>query len=126
MRDPLASERSAVDARLVNTLAIVVVVGLPAAWWLSLHLLVQTSIVDLTPPKVLAVVGLTLALLARPWRLVTRGDAVSLALFAAYAGWFILASALRATAADVKLTVGYALFLGAPMLGAYVAARAAP
>ncbi len=115
-----------VDARLIDVLAVVVVVGLPVAWWLSLLLLVQTSVVDLTPPKLLAVLGLGLALLARPWRLVSRADALSLGLFAAYAGWFILASALRATAADVKLTAGYALFLGAPMLGAYVATRVAP
>ena len=124
--DPVTSERGAVDARLINVLAVVVVVGLPVAWWLSLHLLVQTAIIDLTPPKILAVLALALALLARPWRLVSRGDALSLGLFAAYAGWFVLAAALRGSAGDLKMTVGYAVFLGAPMLAAYVAARVLP
>jgi hypothetical protein len=124
--DELVSERGAVDARLINVLAVVVVLGLPVAWWLSLHLLIQTPIMDLTPPKVLVVVGLVLALLARPWQLVSKGDALSLALFAAYAGWFILASAVRGSAGDLKMTVGYAIFLGAPMLAAYVAARVLP
>jgi len=115
-----------IDSRLVDVLAVVVVLGLPVAWWLSLLLLVQTSVVDLTPPKIIAIVSLGLALLTRPWRFIPRADALSLALFAAYAGWFVLASALRGSAADVKLTLGYTVFLGAPMFAAYVAARLAP
>jgi O-antigen ligase len=115
-----------IDTRLIDVLVVVAVVALPVAWWLSLQLFVETSVIDLTPPKVLAVLGLGLALLTRPWRFVSRADALSLGLFAAYAGWFIVASVLRATPSDVKLTVGYSLFLGAPMLAAYVAARLAP
>jgi O-antigen ligase len=115
-----------VDARLIDLLAVVAVVALPVAWWLSLQLLVETTVIVLTPPKVLAILGLGLALLTRPWRFVSNADALSLGLFAAYAGWFIVASVLRTTPSDIKLTVGYALFLGAPMLAAYVAARLAP
>ncbi len=114
------------DARVISLLVLGVVVGLPVAWWLSLQLLVQTSVVDLTPPKILAFAGVGLALLTRPWRFVSRADLRGLGLFAAYAGWFLVASALRGSTGDLKLTAGYAVFLGGPLFAAYIAARVAP
>ena len=124
--DAVAPEGHVIDSRLVDILGVVVVLGLPMAWWLSLLLLVETSVVDLTPPKIVAIASLGLALLTRPWRFVGRADALTLGLFAVYAGWFVVTSALRASAGDAKLTLGYVIFLLGPMLAAYVAARLAP
>ena len=97
-----------------------------AAWWLSLLVIVDTPIVNLTPPKIMVFGVLPLLLVARFWRLISQTDRSVILLTAAYLGWQPLAALLRGSAHDLKLTAGYAVFFGGAGLLAYTAARARP
>jgi hypothetical protein len=102
------------------------IVLLVAAWWLSLIVILPTPIVNLTPPKIVALVALLLLLAARFWALIARTDRLLMLLTVAYVGWLILTAVLRGSGPDLKLTLGYAIFFGGAFALAYTAARAQP
>jgi len=97
-----------------------------AAWWLSLIVIWQTPLVDLTPPKMLAIAALPLLIIARIWTLVARTDRSIILLVYAYVVWLVLTAVLRGSGYDVKMTGGYAVFFGGAFALAYSAARARP
>lgn len=100
--------------------------ALLASWWLSLIVLLDTSIIDLTPPKIVVLVGVAVLAVAGPWRGHGFGYWLQLVPLAAFLGWFSLAAVLRATPADVKTTLAYLVFCGGAAVLAYGAARLAP
>lgn len=123
-RSSRSSARLSSEAR--RWLPVLVVLALPLAWWLSLILVADTAALDLTPPKILVFVMLAVLLASRPSLAIPRADRLILGLLAAYCAWLIITAVLRGSTADVRMTIAYALYLGVPVVAAYVAARRAP
>lgn len=109
-----------------SSLPAVVGLLLVAAWWLSLIVVLDTPLVNVTPPKLIAFAVVPALLMARPWRLVTRADAPLILLLAVLVSWLLVAALVRQSAADIKLTAGYAVFLASAAALGYAAARARP
>ena len=104
----------------------IVLLLLLAAWWLSLVVVIDTSIVNLTPPKIIALVAIPILLIARFRQLIARSDLPIIVLLVGYVTWLLVAAVLRGSAYDVKLTGGYAVFFGAAASLAYASGRARP
>lgn len=107
-------------------LPVPVVLVLPLAWWLSLILVADTPALDLTPPKVLVLVMLGVLLASRPRIAIPKADGLILGLLGAYCVWLMISAVVRGSTADLKMTLGYALYFGGPLVTAYVAGRRAP
>ena len=116
----------ALSSLALDSLPFLAALTLPLAWWLSLILVVESPVLDLTPPKIAVIAMVLLVVSSLPRLRVPRSDVVLLGLVAAYIGWFIVTSAVHGSVADVKMTLAYALYLGGSAAGAYVAGRHAP
>lgn len=97
--------------------------ALVASWWLSLIVLLDTPLLDLTPPKIVVLAGGAVLLLARPWRGLSWADVRAALPIAAFIGWFALAAVLRGTLDDVKTAGAYVVFAGLAAAVAYFATR---
>lgn len=111
---------------ITNILPVFVGLALIASWWLSLMVLVNTPLIDLTPPKIAVLVGGAIATAAAGRRLFALASDRLLIVFAAFIAWFPLAALLRPSSADIKTSVGYAVFCGLAAVVAYTAARFSP
>lgn len=109
-----------------STLPLISGLGLLASWWLSLIILLDSPLIDLTPPKIVVLVSAVVLLVAQPWR--GRGFRYWLPLFplALFLGWFSVAALLRQTPVDLKTPLAYLVFCGAAAVVAYGAAILAP
>jgi hypothetical protein len=100
--------------------------SLLASWWLSLIVLIDSPLLDLTPPKIVVLVGAVVLLVARPWRGHGLRYWLPLVPLALYLGWFSAAAVIRLTPVDLKTTLAYLVFCGAAAAVAYGAAMLAP
>jgi hypothetical protein len=100
--------------------------ALISSWWLSLIVLLDTPLVDLTPPKVAVLAGGVILLATRPWRWLAIRDWLAVAPFAAYLAWFPLAAVLRGTSEDLKTAAAYLVFAGLAAAVAFAATRLRP
>jgi len=109
-----------------RALPLIAGLGLLASWWLSLIILLDSPLIDLTPPKIVVLVGAGVVLVAQPWR--GRGLRYWLPLLplALFLGWFSVAAVLRQTPVDLKTSLAYLVFCGAAAAVAYGAAILAP
>jgi len=96
-----------------------------AASWLSRPVLVATSVLDVTLPKVLLAVAVVAVLAARPWQLAGRFDRYALLFLAALAAWLLTTAALRGDSADFKRTAGAVGFGAVALVLAWAALRTA-
>ena len=78
---------------------------------------------DVTLPKLLLAIGVVLIVLARPWRLIQRGDRVALVILVFIVVWLVGGSALRGDSADLKRTLGAIGFGAAALVLAWSAVR---
>jgi O-antigen ligase len=115
-----ADRAGATAARLLPWIA---AAALVSSWWLSLIVLLDTPIIDLTAPKVAALVGGVILLATRPWRWMVMRDWLAVAPIAAYLAWFPLAALLRGTSDDLKTAAAYLVFAGLAAAVAYAATR---
>jgi hypothetical protein len=100
--------------------------ALIASWWLSLMILLDTPLMDFTPPKIVVLVGGATLLAARPWRGLQLRDWLVMVPVGAYLAWFPLAALLRGTTEDLKTAAAYLVFCGLAAVIAFAAFHLAP
>jgi hypothetical protein len=100
-----------------------VAAALITSWWFSLIILLDTPLVDLTPPKIVVLFGAAVLSAARPWRVLSLREWRALLPVGAYLAWFPLAALLRATSEDLKTAAAYLVFCGLAAALSFAAVR---
>jgi hypothetical protein len=105
------------------TLVAFTIAGLIGAWWLSLRMLVETPVMDLTVPKIVVLAGIVLCLAAGAWRSLSWRDLPVVAVGAALLVWLVVTALLRRDSTDFKLAVAFAVFAGGAFAVTFAAVR---
>ena len=126
MSPPSRSFPQTVEGRTRAFLPFLAALLILAAWWLSLIVMFDTPVMNVTPPKLVALAVIPALVAARSWRLIEKADLPLIFLLGGYALWLVASAVMRGSAADAKLAGGYALFFGSAAALSYAAARARP